>query len=66
MSLPATRIFYFTFNHLFFSIWIFLSQKLTNHRTAEEGGGYFFNSSIPLPPGSQTESSPLHIASSRT
>ena len=52
----------------------FLSRTFTNHRTAREGGGYFFNSSLPLPPASQTldiswaitaESSPLHIASSR-
>ena len=32
----------------------FLSQPFTNHRTAGEGGGYFFNSSLPLPPTSQT------------
>ena len=32
----------------------FLSQTFTNHRTAGKGGGYFFNSSIPLLPASQT------------
>ena len=32
----------------------FLLRKCTNHRTAEEGGGHFFNSSLPLPPASQT------------
>ena len=33
----------------------FLSQiTFTNHRTAGEGGGHFFNSSLPLPPTSQT------------
>ena len=32
----------------------FLSQPFTNRRTAAEGGGHFFNSSIPLPPASQT------------
>ena len=32
----------------------FSFTKFTNHRTAEEGGGYFFNSSLPLPPASQT------------
>ena len=49
----------------------FLSRTFTIHRTAVEGGDYFFNSSLPLPPASQTlgrmitaESSPLHIASS--
>ena len=32
----------------------FLSQAFTNRRTAEEGGGQFFNSSLPLPPASHT------------
>ena len=32
----------------------FLSRTFTNHRTAGEGGGHFFNSSLPLPPSSQT------------
>ena len=32
----------------------FLSQTFTNHRTAGEGGRYLFNSSLPLPPASQT------------
>ena len=32
----------------------FLSRTFTNHRTAREGGGHFFNSSLPLPPASQT------------
>ena len=32
----------------------FLSRPFTNHRTAGEGGGHFFNSSLPLPPASQT------------
>ena len=31
----------------------FLSQPFTNHMTAGEGGGHFFNSSLPLPSGSQ-------------
>ena len=45
----------------------FLSQiTFTNHRTAGEGGGHFFNSSLPLPYASKSESqtaesSPLHI-----
>ena len=29
----------------------FLSLPFTNHRTVGEGGGYFFNSSLPLPAG---------------
>ena len=32
----------------------FLSPAFTIHRTVGEGGGYFFNSSVPLPPASQT------------
>ena len=32
----------------------FLSGKFTIHRTGEEGKCYLFNSSLPLPPGSQT------------
>ena len=29
-------------------IYIFLSRPFTNHRTAEEGGGHFCNSSLRL------------------
>ena len=32
----------------------FLSQPFTNHQTTGEGGGHFCNSSLPLPPASQT------------
>ena len=32
----------------------FLSRTFTIHGTAGEGGGYLFNSSLPLPPASQT------------
>ena len=38
----------------FFFYLVFLSQPFTNHRTAGEGGGHSFNSSLPLPPASQT------------
>ena len=31
----------------------FLSRTFTIHGTAGEGGGYLFNSSLPLPPASQ-------------
>ena len=50
----------------------FLSRTFTNHRTAGEGGGHFFNSSLLLSPASlsswvvNADSSPLHIVSSRT
>ena len=32
----------------------FLSRTFMNHKTAGEGGGHFFNSSLPLPTASQT------------
>ena len=32
----------------------FLSRTFTIHGTAGQGGGYLFNSSLPLPPASQT------------
>ena len=44
----------FNFLFCFFFYLGFLSQPFTNHRTAGKGGGHFFNSSIPLPPASQT------------
>ena len=62
---------------VFFFYQGFLSRTFMIHRTAGEGGagrgggrrGYLFNSSLLLPPALQqitAESSPLHIASSRT
>ena len=60
--------------YIFFYLGL-LSETISNYKTAREGGGHFFNSSLPLPPASQTsdisraitsESSPLHIVSSRT
>ena len=39
---------------VFFFYLGFLSRPFTNHRTAGEGGGHFFNSSLPLLPASQT------------
>ena len=39
---------------IFFFYLGFLSRTFTNLRTAGEGGGHFFNSSLPLPPASQT------------
>ena len=39
---------------IFFFYLGFLSQPFTNHRTADEGGRNLFNSSLPLPPTSQT------------
>ena len=42
------------FFFFFFSIWVFLSRTFMIHKTAGERGGYLFNSSLPLPPASQT------------
>ena len=39
---------------IFFFYLGFLSRTFTIHRTAGEGGGYLFNSFLPLPPASQT------------
>ena len=41
-------------HNIFFFYLGFLSQTFTIYRTAGEGGGYFCNSSLPLPPSSQT------------
>ena len=38
----------------FFFLPGFFTQTFTNHRTAAEGGGHIFNSSLPLSPVSQT------------
>ena len=38
----------------FFFYLVFLSQPFTNHRTADEGGGHLFNSSLLLPHASQS------------
>ena len=46
--------FYTKSERIFFYHLGFLSQPFTNHRTAGEGEGHFFNSSLPLPPASQT------------
>ena len=40
--------------HFFFYCQGFFSRPFTNHRIAGEGGGHFCNSSLPLPPASQT------------
>ena len=60
---------------IFFSFWLgFLSQPFMDHRTAGEGGGHFYNSSLPLhllhryldiSRAITAESSPLHITGSR-
>ena len=48
---PSTAITDFFFFFLFYLG--LLSQRLTNHRTAGEGRGYFFNSSLPFLPTSR-------------
>ena len=52
MSLVKLTEFNVNIFFLKFSMWIFFHD--TNHRTAEEGGGHFIKSSLPLPPASQT------------
>ena len=44
---------------IFFLYLGFLSRPFTNCRSVWEGGGHFFNSSLPLPPSSQTLKSQL-------
>ena len=59
---PKTETFYavlliqeYSQELFFFYFYVgFLSQTFTNHRAAGEGGGHFINSSLPLPPASQT------------
>ena len=41
-----------TLTMYFFFYLGFLSRPFTNYRTAGEGGGHFFNSSLPIPPAS--------------
>ena len=45
---------FFYLSPIFFFYLGFLSRPFTNHRTAGEGGGHFFNSSLPLPTASET------------
>ena len=42
------------FKFFFFFYLGFLSRTFTIHRTVGERGGYLFNSSLPVPPASQT------------
>ena len=49
-SLKKEEILFYFFLIVFFYLG-FLSRTFT---TAGEGGGYFFDSSLPLPPASQT------------
>ena len=39
---------------IYFFLSGFFSRTFTIHRTVGEGGGYFFNFSLPLPSASQT------------
>ena len=50
----ARRVLQMMKLRLFFFYVGFLSRTLTNQRAAGEGGGHFINSSLPLPPASQT------------
>ena len=78
LNLQIDETFFMKCEFLFpFFLSGFLSLTFTIHRAAGEGGGYLFNSSLPIPPTSQTlrhqidqaisaESSTLHLASSPT
>ena len=48
------RIFGLRFENNFFLSVFFFSPPFTDHKTAGEGGRHFLNSSLPLPPASQT------------
>ena len=57
----SSENFNYIFNLLYYSLILhfyfylgFLLRTFTNRKTAREGGGRFFNSSLPLPPTSQT------------
>ena len=47
-------LMFFLFVLSFFFYLSFVSRTFTNHWTAREGGGHSINSSLPLPPASQT------------
>ena len=48
-------IYFLYIFYIFFNIYLgFLLRTFTNHQTTGEGGGHVFNSSLPLPPNSQT------------
>ena len=52
---PIHRILSFFFFFFFFFFYLgFVSRTFTIHGTGGEGGGYLFNSTLPLPPASQT------------
>ena len=62
-------------NQLFFSIWVFFHEHSQFTGQQGKGGGYLYNSSLPLPPLQKhldisraitAESSALRIAGSRT
>ena len=54
-TFPITWIISPLFSYCIFFFYVgFLSQIFTNHRTAWEGGGHLFNSSLLLLPDSQT------------
>ena len=58
MNLKVRKLEAFNFirNNLLVTFFLieFPKQTFTIHKTAVEGGGYSFNSSLPLPPASQT------------
>ena len=52
--LPMLRSYHLWMNLSIYIFYLgFLSRTFSNHRAAGEGGGHFFNSSLPLPPTSR-------------
>ena len=51
--LSLTSLYSYTCEDQFFFCLGFLSRAFMIHKTAGEGGGCLFNSSLPLPPASQ-------------
>ena len=47
----------FIYIYIYFLYLGFLSRIFTNHRTAGEGGGHFFNCSLQLPPAAHSQQS---------
>ena len=52
-TIQRVDIYNYLTQHFFFSIWVFFHKHSLFNRTAGEGGGYLFNSSLSLPPASQ-------------
>ena len=57
MSFLHTFLYIYIYIYIYiYSIWVFFHEnsRITDHRTGWEGGGHFFNSSLPLPTALRT------------